>query len=326
MFWLQEKAAEAVEHGEKAKEHAEHVPIIVKYVNHYFGQWAYDFEMHYTHPLWTRFFAKFGSTPEAAFGPYTPENAIPWYTVMFVIACILSVIIIMLFRRRLSTEEPGYGQQTLELGVLAIRSLIEDIIGPHGLQYFPVVMTFAVLILVSNLMGLFPLFLAPTAATSVTFALGLSSFLYYNYIGIKENAHRAVLSPGLQSIPGARWIKGLLLHLKHFAGPIWWISPLIFPIELISNFIRPFSLGIRLFGNMFADEQVAVTVAGLYPKFTHWLIPVPLMFLGLFVAFIQTFVFVLLSQLYLSEVSHPPHDSHAHAEDESEEFMVPILT
>ena len=306
MFWLQEKVAEATE---KAEEHAEQVPIIVKYVNHYFGQWAYNFEMSYTHPLWTKFLAKFGTTPEAAFGPYTPENAIPWYTVMFIIACILTVVIIALFRRKLSAEEPSYGQQTLELGVLAIRGMIEDIIGPHGLKYFPVVMTFAALILVSNLMGLFPLFMAPTSATSVTFALGLASFLYYNAVGIKEN--------------------GLFGHLKHFAGPIWWISPLIFPIELISNFIRPFSLGIRLFGNMFADEKVAVTVAGLYPQVTHWLVPALLMPLGLFVAFIQTFVFVLLSQLYLSEVSHAPHGAHAeHGEesDESEEFIVPVLT
>jgi F-type H+-transporting ATPase subunit a len=153
-------------------------------------------------------------------------------------------------------------------------------------------MTFAVLILVSNLMGLFPLFMSPTAATSVTFALGLTSFLYYNYIGIKEN--------------------GVFGHLKHMAGPIWWIAPLILPIELISNLIRPFSLGIRLFGNIFADEQVSATVASLFPPITYWLVPVLLMPLGVFVSFIQTFVFVLLSQLYLSEVSHAPHREHDH--------------
>jgi F-type H+-transporting ATPase subunit a len=275
---------------EQAEQSAEHTPIIVEFVNHYFGEWAYKFEMTYTHPLWTRFFARFGTTPEAVFGPYTPETAIPWYTVMFAIACILSVTIVWILKGQLSEEEPGHGQQTLELGVLAIRGMLEDIIGPQGLKYFPVVMTFAVLILVSNLMGLFPLFMSPTAATSVTFALGISSFLYYNYIGIKEN--------------------GLLGHLKHLAGPVWWISWLIFPIELISNFIRPFSLGIRLFGNMFADEKVSSTVAGLYPSITHWIIPVLLMPLGVFVAFIQTFVFVLLSQLYLSEVSHGPHEEH----------------
>jgi len=276
--------------AEQAEQSAEHTPIVVEFVNHYFGEWAYKFEMNYTYPLWTKFFARFGTTPEAVFGPYTPENAIPWYTVMFVIACILSVTIVWILKGQLSEEEPGHGQQTLELGVLAVRGMLEDIIGPHGLKYFPVVLTFAVLILVSNLMGLFPLFMSPTAATSVTFALGISSFLYYNYIGIKEN--------------------GLFGHLKHLAGPVWWISWLIFPIELISNFIRPFSLGIRLFGNMFADEKVSSTVAGLYPSITHWIIPVFLMPLGVFVAFIQTFVFVLLSQLYLSEVSHAPHEEH----------------
>jgi len=300
MFWLEEAA--------QSEQGAEHSPIIVQFVNHYFGQWAYDFEMKYSYPLWTKFFARFHTTPEAVFGPYTPENAIPWYTVMFVIACILSVAIIWILKGKLSEEEPGHGQQTLEISVLAVRDMLADIIGPHGLKYFPVVMTFAVLILVSNLMGLFPLFMSPTAATSVTFALGLSSFLYYNYIGISEN--------------------GILRHLKHFAGPIWWIAWLIFPIELISNLIRPFSLGIRLFGNLFADEKVLDTVSHLAPPYT-WIAPLFLLPLSVFVAFIQTFVFILLSQLYLSEVSHPPHDAHAehgHDEDESEEFMLPVLT
>lgn len=281
------QAAAGAEHAEES---AEHTPIIVEFVNHYFGEWAYRFEMNYTYPFWTKFFAKFGTTPEAVFGPYTPETAIPWYTVMFVIACILSVVTIWILRGQLSEEEPGYGQQTLELGVLAVRGMIEDIIGPHGLKYFPVVMTFAVLILFSNLMGLFPLFMSPTAAVSVTFALGLSSFLYYNWIGIKEN--------------------GILGHLKHLAGPVWWISWLIFPIELISNFIRPFSLGIRLFGNLFADEKVVNTVSQLAPPYT-WIAPLLLMPLSIFVSFIQTFVFILLSQLYLSEVSHAPHEEHA---------------
>jgi len=296
MYWFLE-TAKAAEHGAAAHEQtAHHTPIVVELVNHYFGEWAYRFQMNYTYPRWSKLFAKFGTTPEAVFGPYTPETAIPWYTVMFVIACILSLAIIWIMKGRLSTEEPGPGQQTLEVGVLAVRSMIEDIIGPHGLKYFPVVLTFAVLILVSNLMGQFPLFMSPTAATSVTFALGISSFLYYNWVGIKEN--------------------GILGHLKHMAGPIWWIAPLIFPIELISNFIRPFALGIRLFGNIFADEQVVATVAGLYPDVTHWVVPMLLMPLGVFVAFIQTFVFILLSQLYLSEVSHAPHDAHGeHAGD-----------
>ena len=282
--------------SEPAQEAAHHAPIIVRLVNQYFGEYAYNFEMKYTYPKWKWLLAKFGSTPEAAFGAYTPENAIPWYTIMFIIACILSVLIIWVLKGKLSEDEPAAGQQTLEVGVLAVRSMLEDIVGPHGLQYFPVVMTFAVLILVSNLMGFFPLFMTPTAATSVTFALGLSSFLYYNYIGIKEN--------------------GIIKHLGHLAGPIWWIAPLIFFIEFISNLIRPFTLGIRLFANMFADEKVLDTISHLVPGVTYWGVPVFLMPLSLFVCFIQTFVFVLLSQLYISEVSHPPHEEHAHEEAE----------
>jgi len=296
--------AEQVE--QHAEEAAEHVPILVKLVNQYFGEYAYNFEMKYTYPLWKNLLAKFGTTPEAAFGPYSPENAIPWYTVMFVIACILSLIVIWILRGQLSEDEPGHGQQTLEVSVLAVRGMLEDIVGPHGLQYFPVVMTFAVLIMISNLMGFFPLFISPTSATSVTFALGLASFLYYNYIGIKEN--------------------GILGHLKHFAGPIWWIAPLIFVIELISNLIRPFTLGIRLFANMFSDEKVLDTIAHLAPGKTYWVVPVLLMPLSLFVAFIQTFVFVLLSQLYISEVSHPPHDAHHAHEEDGMEIVAPVLT
>ena len=152
----------------KAAEHAEQAPIVVRLVNQYFGEWAYHFEMKYTYPFWTKVLGKFGTTPDAAFGVYTPENAIPWYTVMFVLACIISLILIWIFKGKLSEDEPGHGQQTLEVGVLAVRGMLEDIVGPHGLKYFPVVMTFAVLILVSNLMGLFPLFMSPTSATSVT--------------------------------------------------------------------------------------------------------------------------------------------------------------
>ena len=301
MFLLfAEAAQETAEHAEEA---AHEAPIIVQLVNNWFGEAALKFELQYTKPIWKTVLAKFGTTPEDAFGPYTADNAIPWYTVMFVIACILSVVIIWILKGKLSEGEPGGGQQTLEVSVLSVRNMLQDIIGPHGLKYFPVVMTFAVVILVSNLMGLFPLFMSPTSATSVTFALGLSSFLYYNYIGISEN--------------------GFFNHLKHLAGPIWWIAPLIFPIELISNLIRPFSLGIRLFGNLFADEKVMETLSHLAPP-TTWFAPILLMPLSVFVALIQTFVFILLSQLYLSEVSHAPH---AHGEEyDGDEFIAPVLT
>ena len=280
---------------EKAAEAAEQAPAIVQLVNHYVGEPLHSLQMQYTYPFWQKFFAYFGTTPERVFGEYTVENAVPWYTVMFVIAVALTFLVVWVLRpRRLSVEEPTYGQLTLEAGVLAIQNLLVDNVGPHALRYFPVIATFGVLILISNLMGLVPGLMAPTSSTSVTFALGITSFVYYNAIGIREN--------------------GLAGHLKHFAGPIPWLAFLLFPIELISNFVRPLSLGIRLFGNLFGDEKILGTIADLAPK--GLLLPVLVMPLSLFVAFMQTFIFVLLSIIYISEVSHGPHEGHHGAEGE----------
>src|SRR5215212_179293 len=248
--------APATEHAAAGAEH--HVPLIVEKLNHYVGGPVHEFQVHYTKPLWDKFFHMFGTTAESVFGPYTPENAVPWYTVMFVLAAVFTLLVVN--------------------------------VGPHGMKYLPVIGTFGILILISNLMGLIPGLMAPTASTSVTFALGLSSFVYYNAIGIKEN--------------------GLFGHLKHFAGPIVWLAWLMFPIELISNLVRPMSLGIRLFGNLFGDEQILGTISNLAP-WTKWGLPVLIMPLSLFVAFMQTFIFVLLSILYISEVSHH-HDEHGH--------------
>lgn len=277
-----------------------HVPLIVEFINHYLGEPVHHFQMNYTKPIWDKFFSNFGTDAESAFGPYTVENAIPWYTIMFVIACLLTVFIVYLFKGKLSEDDPRPGQMTLEAGYLAIKDMITSIIGEHGYRHLPVVATFGILILVSNLMGQFPLFMSPTASVNVTFALGISSFVYYNSVGISEN--------------------GLIGHLAHFAGPklplamALIITPLIFVIELISNSIRPFTLGVRLFANMFSDEQVFVQITNLYPPFTQFLVPLALTLLGVFVAFVQAFVFTLLSMIYISEVSHPPHDEHAHDE------------
>src|SRR5580765_5732255 len=279
-----------------AEEGGEQVPLIVEFINHYFGKPVYEFEITYTKPLWDKFFAYFGSNAEAMFGPYTEENAIPWYTIMFVIACILSLIVIYLLKGKLSGDDPNKGQLTLEASYLQISDLVTKVIGLHGAKYFPVMATFAILILISNLMGQFPLFMSPTASVNVTFALSVTSFLYYTSVGIKEN--------------------GVLKYLGHFAGPklpifiAIVVTPLIFSVELISNLIRPFTLGIRLFANMFADEKIFHEITNLYPPFTQFALPLILTLLGTFVAFVQTLVFTLLSMIYISEVSHPPHDEH----------------
>ena len=274
-----------------------HTPLIVDFVNHYLGEPVYRIQMATTYKWWTAFFSYFGTTPEKVFGhEYTPENAIPWYTVMFVIACILSVLLIYIFKGKLSEDDPKGGQLTLEAGFLAIKDLIVAIVGDHGFKYFPVIATFAILILVSNLMGLFPLFMSPTASVNVTFALSISSFIYYNYVGISENGWGG--------------------HIGHLAGPrlpllmTLFITPLIFVVELISNLIRPFTLGVRLFANMFADEKIFMEITNLYPPITQLVVPLALTGLGLFVALVQTLVFSLLSMIYIGEVSHPHVDEH----------------
>lgn len=272
-----------------------HTPLIVDFINHYIGEPVHHFQVHYTKPIWEKILKPLGTTPEAIFGEYTAENAIPWYTVMFVIACILTVFFVWMLKGKLSEDDPKPGQLTLEAGFLALRDLAVGVIGEHSYKYFPVVATFAVLILVANLMGLFPLFMSPTAHVSVTFALGIASFIYYTYVGIKEN--------------------GIVNYLAHFAGPklpialMVLITPLIFLIELFSNLIRPGTLGIRLFANMYADEQIAAIISGLFPPFTQFLVPVVLLPLALFVALVQAFVFTLLSMIYISGVSHA-HDEH----------------
>jgi F-type H+-transporting ATPase subunit a len=294
----------------------EHSPAVVEVVNHFLGEYAYRFEMAVSKPAWDTVLGYFGTNAEAVFGPYTPENAIPWYTVMFIIACLITLLIVWVLKGRLSNDEPHGGQQTLEVSVLAIRGLLEDVVGPHGLKYFPVVATFAILILVSNLMGLIPFLLPPTTSTSVTFALGISSFVYYNYIGVKEN--------------------GIMGHLGHFAGVHYFsgvilfvMGPAMFIIELISNAVRPLSLGLRLFGNLFGDEQVGSNIAQLAPPYTYFFVPAVLMVLSVFAALMQTFIFVLLSMIYIGEVSHAPHEDHGegtgHAVD-GDEIVAPVLT
>jgi F-type H+-transporting ATPase subunit a len=323
MFWLlqghgAEAAHETAGHAETAttagahgggEAAAHHMPPLVEAVNHFIGEPIHRFQLQYTKRAWDWFFAYFDTNAEAVFGAYTPENAVPWYTVMFIVACIITVALIWILKGKyLSEDEPSGGQQTLEVTVLAVRDMVENIIGPHGLKYFPVVGTFALLILVSNLMGLFPMFMPPTAHTSVTFALGITSFVYYNYIGVKEN--------------------GLMGHLGHFAGVHYFsgailfiMGPAMFVIELISNAVRPLSLGLRLFGNIFGDEQVATNIAGIYPALTHWGIPAILMILSVFASVMQAFIFTLLSMIYIGEVSHAPHEDH---EDEHGNQFQPI--
>jgi F-type H+-transporting ATPase subunit a len=154
-------------------------------------------------------------------------------------------------------------------------------------KYFSFVATIFILIFLSNAIGLIPGFLPPTESINTTLALGVFSFLYFNIKGCKE--------------------VGTINYLKHFAGPLWYMAVLIFPIEIISICIRPVSLALRLYGNMYGDHTVLGTFSSLAPLG----VPVIFMLLGLLVSFIQAYVFIMLSMVYVSlATAHQDHGEH----------------
>lgn len=162
-----------------------------------------------------------------------------------------------------------------ELIVEFIGNMAEGVIGKGSAMYVPILATFFIFILASNFLGLVPGFGPPTSDFDITFALGVCSFLVFNYYGFK--------------------VAGMA-YLKHMAGPFWWLAWLIFPLEMIGVFVRPASLGLRLFGNMFGDHLVLE----IFTDLTKVVIPVVFYFLGALVSTIQAFVFMLLSLIYIA--------------------------
>lgn len=163
-----------------------------------------------------------------------------------------------------------------EIVAESLYSLTESVIGHHDAPiYFPVIGTLFVFIFVSNLMGLIPGLLPPTDNLNTTLALGAFVFIFYNWAGLKANG---------------------LAYLKHFLGPVLWMAPLMLVIELASHVFRPLSLALRLRGNIMGDHVVLGVFSGLVP----YILPVIFYGLGVFVAFIQAFVFCLMTMVYIS--------------------------
>jgi F-type H+-transporting ATPase subunit a len=187
----------------------------------------------------------------------------------------ISAIVFPLMSRRLSRDNPSGFQQLLELVVGGLKALLQDIVGPHSEKFLYIIGAFASFIFISNLFGIFFFLQPPTGNTNTTFALSIMAFLYYNYEGIRK--------------------QGLGHYLAHFAGPIWWLAPLMFPIELIGHFARILSLGMRLFGNIFGEH----TATGIFMGMLPFVVPWPMMGLGIFGAFLQTFVFIMLTMVYI---------------------------
>jgi F-type H+-transporting ATPase subunit a len=210
---------------------------------------------------------------------------VPDYLVMSLFVVALIAVVVIPLRFRLTKRDPGWLQQLLEVVVQGLCNLADDIIGEGAARrYLPLIGSFAVFIFLCNLTGQFFFLQPPTQSAQVTFALAITAWVFYQLMGLKAHG---------------------LGYFKQFLGPgppPWWLWPLMVPLEIVSHTARILSLGIRLFGNIFG-EHVAV---GVFFALVPFLLPLPLMALGLFAAFIQTFIFVILTTVYIAgaEASH----------------------
>jgi F-type H+-transporting ATPase subunit a len=178
---------------------------------------------------------------------------------------------------------PTKGQNFFELVIGGMEEFIVDITGEEGRRFFPILATVFIYIFVCNLIGLIPGFYPPTASLNTTLACALVVFFMTHIIGVMYHGPK---------------------YIKHFCGPIWWMIPIIFPIELIGHGARVLSLTIRLFGNMSGHELVLGILFMLAGAFFA---PLPIMGLGIFVSLVQAFVFFLLSVMYFGSAMEHAH-------------------
>ena len=244
----------------------EHSFLIAEQVNKIFGPLVAPLK----HAFCSTVYGWFGKT-------YVPaEKIIPDHVVFAVIVFLFCCIFFPLMRRSFSMEKPGKVQQILELVVEFLNSQLEEIIGHGGKKYLPLIATLGVFIFLMNMVGLIPGFMPPTSNMNVTAGCALTVFFFYNYVGIKK--------------------QGLLKYLKHFCGPVWWLFFLMIPIEIISHMARPFSLTVRLFANIYGEELIIVVFFSLLPL----ILPLPIMGLAIFTSFLQAFIFMVLTMIYVA--------------------------
>lgn len=204
------------------------------------------------------------------------EHLIPMHLIMATFVLLFSFIFFGWLGSRISVETPGKIQHILEMVIEFLHNQLEEIVGHGGKRFLNIIGTIGIFILFSNLLGLIPGMGAPTSNINVPAGCAVIVFLYYNFQGIRQ--------------------QGVGKYLAHFMGPVWWLSPLMIPIEVISHLARPFSLTVRLFANIFAEELLIVVFFGLVPLF----LPLPFMAYAIFGGFLQAFIFVTLTMVYLA--------------------------
>jgi F-type H+-transporting ATPase subunit a len=212
----------------------------------------------------------------APFHPANPDAPITNAVAMEVLVVAILIVLFFLIRSRLSAEKPGALQHTTELLDEFVRGTCSDIMGHHYERFVPLLTSIFVFVLFCNLIGVIPGFESPTAEVTVPLGLAVVSFLYYNWHGLRKN--------------------GPFGYFKHFLGPVWWLSPLMLLIEIVSHCARLLSLTVRLWANIFAGDLVTLAFFSMIPL----ALPVVFNMLHIFVALLQAYVFMLLTIIYLS--------------------------
>jgi F-type H+-transporting ATPase subunit a len=234
------------------------------------------------HELWlTKLFndylAGFGASILSLVGVHAENPARPWanFITMQILVALIVMVVFAVLGARLSMDRPGKMQHIFEVLYDFLRGQSDEVVGRHGRTYLSYFGTLFFFILFMNLLGVVPTFESPTMFPYVPAGCAIATFLYYNLMGFRAN--------------GAG-------YLRHYMGPVWYLAPLMIPIEIVSNLARPLSLTIRLFANMFAGEQVTLVFIGLAP------LAIPSVFMGLhvFVSFLQAYIFTLLTMVYVS--------------------------
>ena len=208
-------------------------------------------------------------------------QAYPWVVYSWFVMILLIVLAFLAVRK--IDMIPSKAQNVFEIMISGMEEFMVDITGEEGRKFFPLIATVFLYIAACNLLGLIPGFYPPTASINTTLSCALTVVIFTHVIGVKFH--------------GAKYI-------KHFLGPVWWLSPLILLIELIGHLARILSLSIRLFGNITGHELV---LGILFLLAGAALAPLPIMALGIFVALLQAFVFFLLSIIYFAGAMEEAH-------------------
>jgi len=171
---------------------------------------------------------------------------------------------------------PSGTQNVMEAYISGVWQMGTDVMGKDlARKYLPLVATIGLFVFIANVIGIIPGFEAPSANLNMTLALALAVFFYYNYEGIRVN--------------------GVVKYFKHFMGPVWWLAWLMFPVEIVSHISRIVSLSFRLFGNIKGDDMFLAVILMLAP----WVLPLIPFALLTFGAFLQAFIFMMLTYVYL---------------------------